>query len=96
MNSIVLVIIAALVLTLSYRFYGAFIPAKVLALDETRQVPSKVHEDGRDYLPTNKWVLLGHHFVAIAFAIGTTIIIRKSKSMDKDIKDMNTPHKETV
>ena len=68
MNSIVLVIIAALVLTLGYRFYGAFIAAKVLALDETRAVPSKVHEDGRDYVPTNKWVLLGHHFAAIAGA----------------------------
>ncbi|MTK13080.1 MAG: carbon starvation protein A [Clostridiaceae bacterium] len=68
MNSIVLVIIAALVLTLGYRIYGAFIAAKVLALDENREVPSKVHEDGRDYVPTNKWVLLGHHFAAIAGA----------------------------
>lgn len=68
MNSIVLVIIAALVLILGYRFYGAFIAAKVLVLDETRAVPSKVHEDGHDYVPTNKWVLLGHHFAAIAGA----------------------------
>ncbi|MCT8976337.1 carbon starvation protein A [Clostridium sp. CX1] len=68
MNSIVLVIIAALVLILGYRLYGAFIAAKVLVTDETREVPSKVHEDGRDYVPTNKWVLLGHHFAAIAGA----------------------------
>jgi carbon starvation protein len=68
MNSIVLVIIAALVLTLGYRLYGAFIAAKILTLDETRAVPSQVHEDGRDYVPTNKWVLLGHHFAAIAGA----------------------------
>ncbi|MCT8976336.1 carbon starvation protein A [Clostridium sp. CX1] len=68
MNSIILVIIAALVLSLGYRLYGAFIAAKVLALDESRDVPAKVHEDGRDYVPTNKWVLLGHHFAAIAGA----------------------------
>ncbi len=68
MNSIVLVIIAALVLVIAYRLYGAFIAAKVLVLDETREVPSKVHEDGHDYVPTNKWVLLGHHFAAIAGA----------------------------
>lgn len=68
MNSIVLVIVAALVLIIAYRTYGAFIAAKVLVLDETKEVPSKVHEDGHDYVPTNKWVLLGHHFAAIAGA----------------------------
>jgi carbon starvation protein len=68
MNSIVLVIIGALVLILGYRFYGAFIAAKVLVLDETREVPSKKFEDGHDYVPTNKWILLGHHFAAIAGA----------------------------
>lgn len=68
MNSIVLVIIGALILILSYRFYGAFIAAKVLALDETRKVPSEIYNDGKDYVPTNKLVLLGHHFAAIAGA----------------------------
>ncbi|MHC6178586.1 carbon starvation CstA family protein [Clostridium sp. JNZ X4-2] len=68
MNSIVLVIIGALVLVLGYRFYGSFIAAKVLVLDETREVPSKKFEDGHDYVPTNKWILLGHHFAAIAGA----------------------------
>lgn len=68
MNSIVLVIIGALVLMIGYRLYGSFIAAKVLALDETRQVPSEVFNDGKDYVPTNKWVLLGHHFAAIAGA----------------------------
>lgn len=68
MNSIVLVIVGALVLILGYRLYGCFIAAKVLALDETRKVPSEVFEDGKDYVPTNKWVLLGHHFAAIAGA----------------------------
>lgn len=68
MNSIVLVIIGALILILGYRLYGAFIAAKVLALDETKKVPSEVYADGKDYVPTNKWVLLGHHFAAIAGA----------------------------
>lgn len=68
MNSIVLVIIGALFLILGYRFYGAFIAAKVLVLDETRKVPSEIYNDGKDYVPTNKLVLLGHHFAAIAGA----------------------------
>jgi carbon starvation protein len=68
MNSVVLVITAACVLVLAYRFYGAFMAAKVLALDPMRMVPSEELQDGRDYIPTNKWVLLGHHFAAIAGA----------------------------
>ena len=51
---------------LAYRFYSAFIAAKVMALDDTRATPAELKEDGRDYVPTNKWVLLGHHFAAIA------------------------------
>jgi carbon starvation protein len=68
MNSAFLVVVAALVLALAYRFIGAFMAAKVLALDATRKVPSETLQDGRDYVPTNKWVLLGHHFAAIAGA----------------------------
>jgi carbon starvation protein len=68
LNSIVLVIIGALVLIIGYRFYGSFIAAKVLALDPKRKVPSETHIDGKDYVPTNRWVLFGHHFAAIAGA----------------------------
>ncbi|MEI7901113.1 MAG: carbon starvation protein A [bacterium] len=68
MNSAFLVVAAALLLMLAYRFLGAFMAAKVLALDPTRRVPSETHQDGRDYVPTNKWILLGHHFAAIAGA----------------------------
>ena len=68
MNSIVLVIVGACVLMLGYRTYGYFVAHKVLQLDGSRPVPSKVHEDGHDYVPTNKWVLFGHHFAAIAGA----------------------------
>jgi len=67
-NSIYLVLVSALVLVLAYRFLGAFMAAKVLALDPKRKVPSETHQDGHDYLPTNKWVLMGHHFAAIAGA----------------------------
>jgi carbon starvation protein len=68
MNSIFLVIIAALFLVAVYRFYGSFIAAKVLVLDGTREMPSQKHRDGHDYEPTNKVVLFGHHFAAIAGA----------------------------
>ncbi len=68
MNGLYLVIIAALLLTLCYRYYGAFMKAKVLCLDESRPTPAVVHEDGHDYVPTNKWVTFGHHFAAIAGA----------------------------
>jgi len=50
----------------AYRLYSAFIAAKVLALDNSRATPSERREDGRDFVPTNKWVLFGHHFAAIA------------------------------
>ena len=50
----------------AYRLYSSFIAARVLALDNTRATPAERHDDGRDFVPTNKWVLLGHHFAAIA------------------------------
>lgn len=68
MNGVYLVIISACVLILAYRFYGAFIAAKVLTLNEFRTVPSIRLNDGHDYVPTNKWVVFGHHFAAIAGA----------------------------
>lgn len=68
MNGIYLVIASACILMLAYRFYGAFLAAKVLTLDQYRLTPSVVHNDGHDYVPTNKWVTFGHHFAAIAGA----------------------------
>lgn len=68
MNALTLIIASALILMLSYRFYGAFIAAKVLALDSSVLTPSVRMEDGQDYVPTNKWVVFGHHFAAIAGA----------------------------
>jgi carbon starvation protein len=50
----------------AYRLYSAFISAKLLALDNTRATPAERLDDGRDFVPTNRWVLFGHHFAAIA------------------------------
>ncbi len=56
------------VLAIAYRFYGAFIAAKVLALDDRRPTPAHTQYDGQNFTPTNKWVLFGHHFAAITGA----------------------------
>jgi carbon starvation protein len=50
----------------AYRLYSAFIAARLLMLDSTRATPAERRDDGRDFVPTNKWVLFGHHFAAIA------------------------------
>jgi carbon starvation protein len=66
LNATWFVVAAVCSYLVAYRFYSAFIAAKVLALDDTRATPCEVHDDGRDFVPTNKWVLFGHHFAAIA------------------------------
>ena len=60
--------IAAAICTylIGYRFYSAWICTKVLVLDETRATPAERFDNGRDFIPTNKWVVFGHHFAAIA------------------------------
>jgi carbon starvation protein len=65
-NSIWFVTAAVCVYALGYRFYSAFVAAKVLALDGTRATPAERFDDGRDFVPTNRWVVFGHHFAAIA------------------------------
>ncbi|MEK7851007.1 MAG: carbon starvation CstA family protein [Deltaproteobacteria bacterium] len=67
-NALWLVIAAACFFTISYRLYGSFLCAKVLSLNDKIVPPSKRLTDGRDYHPTHKWVLFGHHFAAIAGA----------------------------
>ena len=67
-NALWFVVAAACFFVISYRLYGAFITAKVLSIDDRRVTPSKRLADGRDYHPTHKWVLFGHHFAAIAGA----------------------------
>ena len=68
MNALPIIVGALCVLAIAYRYYSAFIAAKVLALDDSRPVPSKTMYDGHNYYPTNKWVLFGHHFAAISGA----------------------------
>jgi len=65
-NAIWFVLAAGCSYLVAYRFYSAFIAAKLLALDDTRATPAERLDDGRDFVPTNKWVLFGHHFAAIA------------------------------
>ena len=67
-NALWLVVAAACFFIISYRLYGTFICAKVLSLNDRIVTPSKRLTDGRDYHPTHKWVLFGHHFAAIAGA----------------------------
>ena len=65
-NSLWLVAAAASIFVLGFRFYGKFIAAKVMVLDDRRATPAERLRDGHDFEPTNKWILLGHHFAAIA------------------------------
>jgi carbon starvation protein len=65
-NAMWLVVAAFCGYALGYRFYSKFVSAKVLALDARRATPAERLEDGRDFVPTNKWVVFGHHFAAIA------------------------------
>src|SRR5947208_7261134 len=55
-------------LTIAYRYYSAFLAAKVMSLDDSRVTPAHRFYDGQNYHPTNKWVLFGHHFAAISGA----------------------------
>ena len=65
-NSIWLVLAAACSYATGYRFYSRFLAARVLALDDRRATPAERLRDGQDFEPTNKWILFGHHFAAIA------------------------------
>jgi len=67
-NALWLVVAAVATYTIAYRFYSKFIADKVLRLDSTRITPAYKHNDGLDFVPTNKNVLFGHHFAAIAGA----------------------------
>jgi carbon starvation protein len=76
MNTFPILLGTLCVFALAYRYYSAFIAAKVLALDDSRITPSHAYEDGHNYVPSPKWVLFGHHFAAIAGAgplVGPTL-----------------------
>jgi len=66
LNSAYLLVAALCTYAIGYRFYSKWIAAKVLALDDRRATPCEIHEDGQDYVKTNKWIVFGHHFAAIS------------------------------
>src|SRR5438132_10008292 len=79
MHATPLVIIILCCLAIAYRFYSAFLAAKVAVLDDTRRTPAYEFNDGQNYHPTHKWVLFGHHFAAISGAgplIGPVLAIQ--------------------
>ncbi len=76
MNTFPILLGTLCVFAIAYRYYSAFIAAKVLVLDDRRTTPAHVYEDGHNYVPSPKWVLFGHHFAAIAGAgplVGPTL-----------------------
>jgi len=65
-NAMWIIVASVCVYALGYRFYSAWILAKVLTADATRATPADRLNDGRDFVPTHKWIVFGHHFAAIA------------------------------
>ena len=65
-NSAYILIAAVCTYAIGYRFYSKWIAARVLTLNDRRATPCEVHDDGKDFVRTNKWVVFGHHFAAIA------------------------------
>src|SRR4026209_2954818 len=66
LNSAYILIAAICSYVIGYRFYSKWIAARVLALNDRRATPCEVHDDGKDFVKTNKWIVFGHHFAAIA------------------------------
>ncbi|HMF37810.1 MAG TPA: carbon starvation CstA family protein, partial [Isosphaeraceae bacterium] len=67
------------ILAIAYRYYSAFLAARVAVLDDQRETPAHRFRDGQNFDPTNRWVLFGHHFAAIAGAgplIGPVLAIQ--------------------
>src|SRR4051812_50164049 len=70
---------ALAVLAIAYRYYSAFLAARVASLDDARVTPAHANYDGQNFHPTNRWVLFGHHFAAISGAgplIGPVLAIQ--------------------
>ena len=65
-NSVYILIAALCSYAIGYRFYSKWIAARILALNDRRATPCEVHDDGKDFVKTNKWIVFGHHFAAIS------------------------------
>src|SRR4051812_42760145 len=68
MSALPIMVVVLCVLAIAYRYYSAFLAARVAALDDSRITPARARNDGQNYHPTSKWVLFGHHFAAISGA----------------------------
>src|SRR5262245_42518177 len=66
LSSVYILIAAICSYVIGYRFYSKWIAARVLALNDRRATPCEVHDDGKDFVKTNKWIVFGHHFAAIS------------------------------
>src|SRR6516164_6867512 len=66
LNSAYILIAALCSYAIGYRFYSKWIAARVMALNDRRATPCEVHDDGKDFVKTNKWIVFGHHFAAIS------------------------------
>jgi carbon starvation protein len=79
MRALPLLVGALCVLVIAYRYYSAFLATKVMVLDDARVTPAHRLRDGQNYVPTNKWVVFGHHFAAITGAgplVGPTLAMQ--------------------
>src|SRR2546426_2191458 len=65
-NSAYLLVAALCSYAIGFRFYSKWIAARVLALNDRRATPCEVHDDGKDFVKTNRWIVFGHHFAAIS------------------------------
>ena len=99
MPALYLVIPALCVGAIAYRYYSAFIAAKVMVLDDTRQTPAHAKYDGANFYPTQRWVLFGHHFASITGAgplLGPVLAARRAglrriilpRGNQKDLRDL--------
>lgn len=78
-NALWIIVAAVCIYALGYRFYSAWVAARVLTIDATRATPAERLDNGRDFVPTNKWIVFGHHFAAIAGPgplIGPTLAVQ--------------------
>src|SRR5687768_1963267 len=79
LHAMPVMVVVLCILAIAYRYYSAFLAARVAALDDTRVTPAHELNDGQNYHPTNRWVLFGHHFAAISGAgplIGPVLAIQ--------------------
>src|SRR5437588_6806753 len=68
MHALSIILPVLCVMAIAYRYYSAFIAARIMSLDDSRVTPAHTKFDGHNYYPTSRWVLFGHHFAAIAGA----------------------------